>query len=387
MFQQSDVEDVMAKVNLLARIRTGDQLDAAVFPPLAWAVPGLIPEGFGLFTGPPKVGKSWCVLGLALAVACGGKALGKVPVGDPRPVLYLALEDGERRLQSRCRHLLVDEPIPANLHYITAATPNEVLEIIPEWLDQHAGSDPLVILDTLGKVMPAALPGEGAYQRDYRVGSKLKLFVDDHPGATLLVVHHVRKASGEDWMDSTSGTNGLNGSADFTINLSRGRNDDAGLLRVTGRDVQENEYAITNSAGSWALDGAELADAAKKAVEVAATANLGDRSADVVRWVCEQPGPVSAGDVASGLDLDDRAARTYLDRLVKAGRLDKPQRGRYTPVSSVSCVSSDLFANPNDTHDTHDTPSCAVCHFPLTPGLAASGATTHPTCDPEEKTA
>ena len=67
--------------DLLARIRTGDHLDRAQFPPLAWAVPGLIPEGLGLFTGAPKTGKSWGALGIGLAVAAGSPALGKVPTG------------------------------------------------------------------------------------------------------------------------------------------------------------------------------------------------------------------------------------------------------------------------------------------------------------------
>jgi hypothetical protein len=33
-----------------------------------------------------------------------------------RPVLYLALEDGHRRLQDRCRRLLAGEKIPPEFH-------------------------------------------------------------------------------------------------------------------------------------------------------------------------------------------------------------------------------------------------------------------------------
>ena len=88
---------------LLATLRTGAWLDAQVFPPLSYAVPGLIPEGSVLLVGAPKIGKSWLVLTVALA-AGGGMALSiAVP---KRPVLYLALEDGNRRLQDRCRKLL-----------------------------------------------------------------------------------------------------------------------------------------------------------------------------------------------------------------------------------------------------------------------------------------
>ena len=149
----------------LPHVTNGADLDARTFPPLRWAVPGLIPEGFGLLTGPPKVGKSWLVGGVALDVGGGRKALGKIPTGLPRPVLYMALEDGERRLQSRCRKLLGEGvAIPDTVDFATRVMPASVLPIIDGWLEDQAGTSPLVILDTLGRVMPNAAPGESSYR-------------------------------------------------------------------------------------------------------------------------------------------------------------------------------------------------------------------------------
>ncbi|MDT5050513.1 MAG: hypothetical protein QOG75_6425, partial [Mycobacterium sp.] len=91
--------------DLLAEMFNGAWLDTQEFPPLEYAVPGIIPEGFGLLVSPPKAGKSWLVCGIGLACAAGGLALGRISV-DKRPVLYLALEDGQRRLQSRCRRIM-----------------------------------------------------------------------------------------------------------------------------------------------------------------------------------------------------------------------------------------------------------------------------------------
>lgn len=326
--------------SLLARVRSGTWLDGQTFPPLSWAVPGLIPEGFGLFTGPPKVGKSWAVLGTALAVAAGGHAFGKVPVGEPRPVLLLALEDGDRRLQDRCRRLLDDGPIPGLLDYATYATPLEVLPLIEAWLALHPGQRPLVILDTLGKVMPLAYPGESAYARDYRIGGCLKALSDAHPGSTLLVVHHIRKAGADDWLDSTSGTNGLNGSADFTVSLSRARNETAGVLKVTGRDVAEGEYAVTVQDGTWTLDGSTLADTARAAQQAKAVAGLGDRSAEIVAYVAAHPQGVRAKDVADALGIAEKDAGTYLLRAERTERIRRIERGLYGPVGSVGTVGS-----------------------------------------------
>jgi len=235
---------------LLAGLRSGAWLDVQDFPPLCYAVPGIIPEGSVLLVGPPKIGKSWLVLTVALAASDGGKALGlDIP---KRPTLYLALEDGDRRMQDRCRRLLHSQPIPRSFQYLTRVDHGRVLDTVAAWLDLQA--DPaLVILDTLGKVMPPALNGESAYQRDYRVGSYLKQFADDHPGTTVLVNHHDRKADADDFVDSVSGTHGLAGAADTIVVLTRPRLQDDGLVKVTGRDVPEGEYAVRFQGGyHWA---------------------------------------------------------------------------------------------------------------------------------------
>ena len=74
-------------------------------PPIKFIVPGIIAEGCTILAGKGKIGKSWLVMGLATAVASGGYALGSIKC-EQGSVLYLALEDNERRLQSRISQLL-----------------------------------------------------------------------------------------------------------------------------------------------------------------------------------------------------------------------------------------------------------------------------------------
>src|SRR5690606_26311894 len=79
--RQSDTSDTSdtpsQNADLLAGIRTGGWLDAQTFPPLRYAVPGVIPEGFTLLVGAPKAGKSYLALALLLACSSGGVALGR----------------------------------------------------------------------------------------------------------------------------------------------------------------------------------------------------------------------------------------------------------------------------------------------------------------------
>ena len=65
----------------------------------AWIAEDLVPTGLHLLTGAPKIGKSWLVLDLALAVNSGRPFWGYAT--RRCGVLYLALEDTLSRIQNR----------------------------------------------------------------------------------------------------------------------------------------------------------------------------------------------------------------------------------------------------------------------------------------------
>ncbi|MGL5406328.1 MAG: AAA family ATPase [Propionibacteriaceae bacterium] len=340
---------------LLSRIRTGDWLDAQYFPPVSWVVPGVMPEGFGLLIGAPKMGKSWLTLDLCLALAMGGRALGAIDVGPARPVLLLALEDGERRLQDRARHLLGDKPIPSMLHYATECEPGTIFATMEAWLSMYGNHRPLIVLDTLGRVMPPTARGENDYQRDYRMGSWLKSLCDKYPGTCICAVHHTRKASSEDWADSTSGTQGLNGSADWTCSLSRPRSETSGRLKVMGRDVMDGDYAVTFTDACWTLDGTDLSEAAKNAAMATVSDGVGDLMGEVLAFVVSHPEGTTAVEVGAALTMSNNDAGTYLRRAADAGRIAKIGRGKFAPIplSEVSeCLNPDQPFRQTDTSYT-----------------------------------
>jgi hypothetical protein len=359
--------------DLLAGLRNGAWLDAQTFPALAYAVPGVIPEGSTMLVGAPKIGKSWFVLACALAVAVGGRAIGVLPV-DKRPVLYLALEDGHRRLQSRCRILLGDDHIPPGFEYLTFVEPGQVFVTIEAWMARYPNDSPLVILDTLGKVMPPTLPGESSYQRDYRIGSTIKRLADAYPGSSILVNHHDRKAESEDFVDSVSGTHGLAGAADTIITLTRPRLEESGLLKVTGRDIAEGEYAVTfNSNSAWKLDGTSLAEAARNAAVARITSGIGDQLVEVIAHVGKHPAGVKPAELAEALDMDPKQAQVYLSRAYKAKRLNRPSYGLYTPVGSVGSVGvADQEAFELQHSNRSNTPTRGSPHLAVTADCDAS---------------
>lgn len=319
---------------LLAAIKSGTWLNEQHFPPLTYAIPHIIPEGYSVLAGAPKIGKSWLILETALALSFGGTALNHIPVEAGR-VLYLALEDGDRRLQSRTGMLRPAQPLTELFNYATSIAPGQIQNTIKEWLNVYPDTR-LIILDTLGKVMPPALKNETTYERDYRVGSSLKRIADEHPGLAIIAIHHDRKSKTGDFVDSVSGTNGVAGSADTIITLQRDRLNPQGILSVTGRDVTEAQYAITlRNNCQWMIDGNTLDEsqkiAATRRTEIK-TSNLGPDQQRILDLV-KQHGPgIAPKHVAEALDWDNGKASAYLGRLADAGLIDKLARGTYGPL-------------------------------------------------------
>lgn len=213
-------------------------------PPIRWIVGNLIPAGLNILASPPKYGKSWAVLDLGLAVTAGGRFLGYQT--SPCEVLYLALEDSERRLKSRMIKLLAGKNAPAGFHFATAAhdMDNGLFDELEGFLKAHPKTG-LIIIDTLQRVRGAVHGKEGAYAADYREVGGLKAFADRH-GIAVLLVHHLRKmADDSDPFNRISGTNGLMGAADTALVLTKEkRGDENATLSIVGRDVESSDTVL-----------------------------------------------------------------------------------------------------------------------------------------------
>ena len=154
-----------------------------------------------------------------------------------------------------------------------------------------------------------------------------------------------------------SGTLGITGAADTTIVLTRARTDDEGLLRVTGRDVDEAEYALRRANnGTWTLTGNTLHAAQHAAVTAKATTGVSDRSADIIELVADSDG-IGPKEVGLKLGLTTPAAGTYLTRLADAGRIRKTGRGIYRSVDAqIHTLHTLNTGSESDDDEDPDTP-------------------------------
>jgi hypothetical protein len=200
-------EDAHAAVNNIVVEATGvwrilknavsaTELMAIEFPQPRWIVPGIVPEGTTILAGKLKMGKSWLALGISVAVEGGGVALGTKRV-ERGAVLYLALEDNPRRLQSRLKKLLPGGTAPKGLELATEwpRLGDVGLEALEAWLNTHSDAR-LVVIDTLAKFR-AEHTGKNLDKEDYEAVEPL-VELAAHHNVAVLIVHHLRKLGAED---------------------------------------------------------------------------------------------------------------------------------------------------------------------------------------------
>lgn len=223
---------------------TAKDLQDMTFPAIEWIVEDIIPEGLSLFCGKPKLGKSWAALDLSCAVADGAQFLGNLcEQGD---VLYLALEDNERRLHDRLTKIRPEGSWPTNLTLATECPRlnHGGITALEGWI-AGAGNPRMIIIDTLAAVRDIKGSKDGGYLEDYGALRELHRIASQRRLA-IIVIHHLRKADADDPFDTVSGSTGLTGAADATLILTKRLIDGGVVLYGRLRDECLNETLFSS---------------------------------------------------------------------------------------------------------------------------------------------
>ena len=286
------------------------ELQHKKFKALKEIVPDFIVAGLTIVAGPPKIKKSFLLMNIGIAVATGGEFFGK-QCRQGR-VLYLALEDNERRLKIRASSQMGGLPWP-ELFIATDEWPRSDeggLDAIAAWLEKNPDCR-LVMIDVLQKFRPHSKRGEGAYEGDYNALTGLhSLCSKKHIG--MIVSTHTRKMAADDPFDTVSGTHGITGVADTTLVMSRMGDDDHARLFGRGRDiVKEIDHALefNQLACKWVVLGET--DEVRKS----------DTRKRVLKALKEHP--MSPVELADEVHMKRSAIRNLLMRMMKDGEVSK----------------------------------------------------------------
>jgi hypothetical protein len=219
-----------------------------------WLVRGLLPAGMLAFVAaPPKKGKTWLGLGLALALAAGRPLFGDYPVPEPRSVLYVALEGSRVGIRARIGALarglgldpdgddldklqLLYRPRPFDLAELATAT----------WL-QRAGEEfdaALVVVDVL---RAAARIRENIAEDFAQVRDGLEPMLAG--GRTVALLHHFGKLTETQKERSPgermAGTGAMYGALDVGLLITKSESG-ARRMRV---EVEARDFAAPDALG------------------------------------------------------------------------------------------------------------------------------------------
>lgn len=308
-------------------IKGKDTMEKAQIP-TTWIVRDLLSTGLIVLTGKPKMGKSWLTLGLALTCSLGSDA-GELALGrytaEPMDVLYLALEDGERRMQHRLNKLIHGRPMTGAFGWFPDWPPLQTGGIAK--LDRYLLKYPqtkLVVIDTLACVRVAGQSGGNMYQEDYALMHQIKRLAEDHDVAIVLV-HHTRKMGSDDPFDQISGSTGMRGAPDTNLILTRERGQHDAVLHVEARDDEKGTYdlALTFNAETcaWTCTG----DVAERQ-----TSQARQQILDLLR----DHEAMTPAEIAKELGKPGHVIRKTLSRMAEERLVEKSAYGHYTCCKS-----------------------------------------------------
>lgn len=300
------------------RKHTMAELKGRTFMPLKWIIPRYIPEGVTLLAGKPKVGKSWLMLTTSLSVSMGERVLGEICVR--RNVIYYALEDNESRMHDRTDRLIgmeADWPENMTVFYELPNVDQGCIAQIEKDLSETPAD--LIIIDTLAAIKGQRSKLEEPYAHDYRT-MKLLQTLGKEKKISIVVVHHLRKATSDDVFDTISGTMGLSGAADTLVLLTRTKTDELRFC-TRGRDVEPEDKIIDfdSDLGEWNVVG----DYEEESSVTAGAKDL------ILGHIMASATSMTPADIVKKTGLGASTVRGTLKRMLDAGKIKKTKYGTY----------------------------------------------------------
>ncbi|MCX7309351.1 MAG: recombinase A, partial [Afipia sp.] len=232
--------------------------------------------------------------------------------------LYIDMENGPRRIQSRINTLYPDErnrPDFSRLQWVTEAP--QIGDGFIEELEIWRVSVPaprFVNIDVLQRIKPPGSMARNAYENDYSTWAPLQHWATSN-GIAVLGLHHTKKGGAEDPLEALSGSNGLSACADTTLVLDSDQN--GKTLYVRGRDVEEKKTALLFAGGIWTILG-EASDVRRS-----------DQRNQIVAVLTDHGEPMSPAEIAAATGKSGVNVRQLLLKMAKASEVYKAGKGRY----------------------------------------------------------
>ncbi|MCA9925545.1 MAG: AAA family ATPase [Anaerolineales bacterium] len=299
------------------------------FAPLIFLVEGLIAFGhLVVLAGRPKSGKSWLVLQLMMCIDTGRPFLNRQT--RKAKVLYIALEDGKRRVYQRA-NLLKWQPENAVVVFEIArfdsgdGLPGPGLAQIEE----AANDFDLIIIDTL----IATLSGRANENDNTEMGAIINTLarIAHETDTAIVLVHHTGKSFSDDVFNTLRGASAIRGGYDVGLLLERKPDEKEAILHAESRDVDVENMTLRQMPNGM---GWEYVGNSKEIQKIRA----GKITLDAMLEIDPDGVGVTVKEIAEHRDVSESAIYKQINPLVEKGHVGKIER-----PSTVDGKQPDLF--------------------------------------------
>ena len=390
-------------------LQTWRQFEQSATDHVPFLVDRLWPEdAFGFIAAPPKKGKTWLGLSLAIAVATGKQFLGQLDIPTAHPVVYLALEGHRAAIRARtgalARGMNVDPDSGdlANLH--VAYKPRGINIADPAWANavartvQQQGAR-LLVVDVL---RAAAQIKENSNEEFAALRHNLQTIIET--GCSIAILHHFGKLSEisreRDPAERMAGAGAMFGALDVGLFIT-GYDEDTRTLRlhVDCRDIATPHLhgVQLEGKGTGENGGLSYRDAASWIQAVAPDEDDVDVPAqDLVDWLTTHAKDASKQEIAAACDCSVRTVERREPRMEQLGveiirkrgapniyRIKQPEDEQLSISAADTTDESDPRHEGYDSQPRHEPLSSLIPHEHRDRAATATPTTQTPVVPPK----
>ena len=211
-------------------------------------------EGTCILSAKAKMGKSWFVLGMCIAICKGEEFLGYKT--RKCSCLYLDLESSENIQKKRLIKALAGRKVPDNF-YLDNETDNIESGFVSQ-IENYLEQDPnigVVVVDVFQIIRSDAKSNkETEYQHAYRDITPLNKLAAERHISIILVCHDRKAVDDNDPFSNILGSTGLQGAASQMIVMFRKKKGDPIHISVKGKTIDAlPELDVKLEAGQWMI--------------------------------------------------------------------------------------------------------------------------------------
>ena len=276
-------------------------------------------EGVNIIAGRPKLGKTTLARQKLAAAATAGLFLDS-KFDKPCLCAFLSLEEGELQTRMKFKNAgFSDEALAGIQLHFSWGRGESGTQMLGRYLTENPDIQ-LVCIDSLTKFRQLPDVRVPPFMADYQAVSALHEISKLHPGVSIDLIHHTRKAKSDDPIDDISGTYGLTAACDSYAVLRH--HSDGAALFVGGRlwTRNDSQYILKRESGGWQMLGVNL--------------GLPDEQIQTLAIIKARSDGISGTELGEKLGITPQSAWQRIDILMEKGFVVK-RHGRAYLKGSV----------------------------------------------------